>query len=141
MSPTPTAKPLTKSRDFIGKETNFRNLINSTKKMTMLISLASEINSLSHQLDRISERNRHYRDFTLNSLTFAIREVIACLSVYRTYNDASTGTVAEGSKYIKAAVEEAKRRNPRTARASSTSSRKRSCSATCNISTSRTGDK
>jgi (1->4)-alpha-D-glucan 1-alpha-D-glucosylmutase len=105
-------------RDFIGKETNFRNLINSTKKMTMLISLASEINSLSHQLDRISERNRHYRDFTLNSLTFAIREVVACLSVYRTYNDASTGTVAErDQKYIKAAVEEAKRRNPRTARA------------------------
>ena len=105
-------------RDFIGKETNFRNLINSTKKMTMLISLASEINSLSHELDRISERNRHYRDFTLNSLTFAIREVIACLSVYRTYNDASTGTVAErDQKYIEAAVEEAKKRNPRTARA------------------------
>src|SRR5262245_6843716 len=105
-------------RDFIGKETNFRNLINSTKKMTMLISLASEINSLSHELDRISERNRHYRDITLNSLTFAIREVIACLSVYRTNNDASTGTVAErDQKYIKAAVEEAKKRNPRTARA------------------------
>jgi (1->4)-alpha-D-glucan 1-alpha-D-glucosylmutase len=105
-------------RDFIGKETNFPNLINSTKKMTMLISLASEINSLSHQLDRISERNRHYRDFTLNSLTFAIREVIACLSVYRTYNDASTGRVAErDQKYIAAAVEEAKKRNPRTARA------------------------
>ena len=105
-------------RDFVGKETNFRNLINSTKKMTMLISLASEINSLSHELDRISERNRHYRDFTLNSLTFAIREVIACLSVYRTYNDASTGTVAErDQKYIEAAVEEAKKRNPRTARA------------------------
>ena len=105
-------------RDFIGKELNFRNLINSTKKMTMLISLASEINSLSHQLDRISERNRHYRDFTLNSLTFAIREVVACLSVYRTYSDASTGTVADrDQKYIKAAVEEAKKRNPRTARA------------------------
>jgi (1->4)-alpha-D-glucan 1-alpha-D-glucosylmutase len=104
-------------RDFIGREINFRNLINSTKKMTMLVSLASEINSLSHQLDRISERNRHYRDFTLNSLTFAIREVVACLSVYRTYNDASTGMVAErDQKYIVAAVEEAKRRNPRTAR-------------------------
>ena len=67
-------------RDFIGKETNFRNLINSTKKMTMLISLASEINSLSHELDRISESNRHYRDFTLNSLTFPIPELIPSLS-------------------------------------------------------------
>jgi (1->4)-alpha-D-glucan 1-alpha-D-glucosylmutase len=105
-------------RDFIGRKIDFRNLINSTKKMTMLISLASEINSLSHQLDRISERNRHYRDFTLNSLTFAIREVIACLSVYRTYNNATTGAVAEhDQKYIAAAVGEAKKRNPRTARA------------------------
>ncbi|HSF59576.1 MAG TPA: malto-oligosyltrehalose synthase, partial [Candidatus Binatia bacterium] len=105
-------------RDFIGRKIDFRNLINSTKKMIMLISLASEINSLSHQLDRISERNRHYRDFTLNSLTFAIREVIACLSVYRTYNNATTGAVSErDQKYIAAAVEEAKKRNPRTARA------------------------
>jgi (1->4)-alpha-D-glucan 1-alpha-D-glucosylmutase len=105
-------------RDFIGRKIDFRNLINSTKKMTMLISLASEVNSLSYQLDRISERNRHYRDFTLNSLTFAIREVIACLSVYRTYNNATTGAVSErDQKYITAAVEEAKKRNPRTARA------------------------
>jgi len=105
-------------RDFIGRKIDFRNLINSTKKMIMLISLASEINSLSHQLDRISERNRHYRDFTLNSLTFAIREVIACLAVYRTYNNATTGAVSErDQKYIAAAVAEAKRRNPRTARA------------------------
>jgi (1->4)-alpha-D-glucan 1-alpha-D-glucosylmutase len=105
-------------RDFIGRKIDFRNLINSTKKMTMLISLASEVNSLSHQLDRISERNRHYRDFTLNSLTFAIREVIACLSVYRTYNNPTTGAVSErDQKYITAAVEEAKKRNPRTARA------------------------
>ena len=105
-------------RDFIGRKIDFRNLKNSTKKMIMLISLASEINSLSHELDRISERNRHYRDFTLNSLTFAIREVIACLSVYRTYSDATTGAVSErDQKYIEAAVEEAKKRNPRTARA------------------------
>jgi (1->4)-alpha-D-glucan 1-alpha-D-glucosylmutase len=105
-------------RDFIGRKIDFRNLINSTKKMTMLISLASEVNSLSHQLDRISESNRHYRDFTLNTLTFAIREVIACLSVYRTYNNATTGAVSErDQKYVEAAVGEAKKRNPRTARA------------------------
>ena len=59
---------------------------NSTKKMIMLVSLASEINALAHQLERIADRaNRRYRDFTLNSLTFALREVIASLPVYRTY--------------------------------------------------------
>jgi (1->4)-alpha-D-glucan 1-alpha-D-glucosylmutase len=104
--------------DFIGAKSSYRELMNSRKKMIMLVSLASEINALSHRLDDISERNRHYRDFTLNSLTFAIREVIACLSVYRTYADGAKGEVSERDRrYIEAAVEEAKKRNPRTARA------------------------
>lgn len=104
--------------DFTGLKTSYHDLVNSQKKMIMLVSLASEINALSHRLDAISERNRHYRDFTLNSLTFAIREVIACLSVYRTYADGAKGVVSESDRmYIEAAVAEAKRRNPRTARA------------------------
>jgi (1->4)-alpha-D-glucan 1-alpha-D-glucosylmutase len=101
---------------FTGLKTNYRDLVNSSKKMIMLVSMASEINALSHELDRISERNRHYRDFTLNSLTFAIREVIACLTIYRTYTNALTGAVSKrDEKYVEAAVEEAKKRNPRTA--------------------------
>jgi (1->4)-alpha-D-glucan 1-alpha-D-glucosylmutase len=105
-------------RDFIGAKISYRELVNSRKKMIMLISLASEINALSHRLDDISERNRHYRDFTLNGLTFAMREVIACLSVYRTYTNEGNGEVSERDhRYIDAAVAEAKRRNPRTARA------------------------
>ncbi|MCA1724657.1 MAG: malto-oligosyltrehalose synthase, partial [Thermomicrobia bacterium] len=101
---------------FTGNQTAFANLTNSTKKMIMLISLASEINALAYQLERISERNRAYRDFTLNSLTFALREVIACLPVYRTYTTDATATVAHhDAQYVEAAVAEAKRRNPRTA--------------------------
>jgi (1->4)-alpha-D-glucan 1-alpha-D-glucosylmutase len=104
--------------DFTGVKSSYRDLVNSCKKMIMLVSLASEINALSHRLDNISERNRHYRDFTLNGLTFAIREVIACLSVYRTYADGVKGEVSERDRtYIDAAVTQAKRRNPRTARA------------------------
>lgn len=102
---------------FIGSQIHFGNLVNSSKKMILLISMASEINALSHQLERISEKNRLYRDFTLNSLTFAMREVIACLPVYRTYIT-EPGSVSERDQaYIEAAVEEAKRRNPRTAEA------------------------
>ncbi|MBI1997917.1 MAG: malto-oligosyltrehalose synthase [Deltaproteobacteria bacterium] len=105
-------------RDFTGMKDSYRDSVNSRKKMIMLVSLASEINALSHRLDDISERNRHYRDFTLISLTFAIREVIACLSVYRTYADGTKGEMSEQDRrYIDAAVAEAKRRNPRTARA------------------------
>jgi (1->4)-alpha-D-glucan 1-alpha-D-glucosylmutase len=93
------------------------NLINSTKKMIMLVSMAGEINALSYLLDRISEKNRSYRDFTLNSLTFAIREVIACLPVYRTYIDSRKSPSERDRAYVEAAVAEARRRNPRTAQA------------------------
>ena len=100
---------------FIGTQIHFGNLVNSSKKMIMLVSMASEINALSHQLERISEKNRLYRDFTLNSLTFILREVIACLAVYRTYITSQVAVTPRDQAYIEAAVEEAKRRNPRTA--------------------------
>jgi (1->4)-alpha-D-glucan 1-alpha-D-glucosylmutase len=102
---------------FLGSPIHFRNLVNSTKKTIMLVSLASEIHVLSHRLDRISEKNRWYRDFTLNSLIFAIREVIAALPVYRTYITGPGQVTDRDRQYIEAAVAEAKRRNPRTARA------------------------
>jgi (1->4)-alpha-D-glucan 1-alpha-D-glucosylmutase len=96
---------------------DFGQMVNSTKKMIMLVAMASEINALGHQLDRIAERNRRYRDFTLNSLTFALREVIACLRVYRTYITGPEAIAPRDRQFLEAAVEEAKRRNPRTAEA------------------------
>ncbi|GIV88759.1 MAG: maltooligosyl trehalose synthase [Chloroflexus sp.] len=100
---------------FAGPQPTFANLVNSKKKEIMLVSLASEVNTLSHLLDRLAERTRRYRDFTLNSLTFAIREVIAGMPVYRTYIS-SDGVVSQRDEQaIRVAVREAKRRNPRTA--------------------------
>src|SRR5262249_38857412 len=100
---------------FTGKTLDFRVLANITKKMIMHVSMASEINSLAHQLDRLSERNRRYRDFTLNSLTFVIREILACLPVYRTYVTGPGSVTARDRAFIEAAVEQAKQTNPRTA--------------------------
>src|SRR5262249_4797713 len=100
---------------FTGALADFNQMVVSAKKMTMLVSMASEINALAHQLDRIAERNRCCRDFTLNSLTFALREVIACLPVYRTYLPGPEGVAAQDRLVVEAAVEEAKRRTPRTA--------------------------
>ena len=104
-------------RSFTGASTAYDQLVNSAKKMTMLVSMASEINALGHQLDRIAERNRRCRDFTLNSLTFALREVIACLPVYRTYLTGPDSVGEQDRQVIEKAVAEAKRRNPRTAEA------------------------
>ena len=40
---------------------------------------------LAHQLDRLARLDRRSRDFTLNGLRHALREVIACFPVYRSY--------------------------------------------------------
>jgi len=100
--------------DFIGLRLDYDNLVNSSKKMTMLISLASEIYALSHQLERIAKKNRSYRDFTINSLTFAVREIIAALKIYRTYMGGPESVVKRDRAYIEGAAAEARKRNPRT---------------------------
>ncbi|MGH7317080.1 MAG: malto-oligosyltrehalose synthase, partial [Candidatus Rokuibacteriota bacterium] len=85
----------------------------AAKRLIMQVSMASEINQLGYHLDSMSERNRLSRDFTLNSLVSAIREVVAAFSVYRTYvGDDGREPSARDRAYIEEAVAEAKRRNP-----------------------------
>ncbi|MGE3805457.1 MAG: malto-oligosyltrehalose synthase, partial [Gemmataceae bacterium] len=102
-------------KQFVGTKLDFHTLIRNTKKMIMLVTMASEINALSHQLDRIAERNRRFRDFTLNSLTFAIREIIASMRVYRTYITGPNNVSLRDRLFVESAVAEAKKLNPRTA--------------------------
>ena len=73
--------------------------------------MASELNVLAHALNRISERDRRYRDFTLNSCRAVLREVIACFPVYRTYVSAR-GVSAFDREAVGAAIRHARRRNP-----------------------------
>lgn len=98
---------------FTGGGHSFGDVVNGAKKTIMLVSLASEVASLSHKLERITERNRRYRDFTLNSVALAVTEIIACLPVYRTYIVGATEQVARRDQtYVEAAVADARRRNP-----------------------------
>lgn len=98
---------------FSGLTTKFADLANQTKDMIMRVALASEVTILAHQLDKINEKNRRYRDFTLNSVTAAIREVLACLPIYRTYITPPKPVSPRDQHFIEAAVTEAGRRNPR----------------------------
>ncbi len=98
---------------FIGMEKTFEELAYQCKRLIMNVSMASELNVLGHQLNRLSERDRRSRDYTLNSLTHAIREIIACFPVYRTYITASPeGILDRDRAFIRQAVAKAKRRNP-----------------------------
>ena len=98
---------------FVNNEEPFEALAYRCKQLIMNVAMASELNVLGHQLDRLSERDRRSQDYTLNSLTHAIREIIACFPVYRTYITASPeGILDRDRAFIRLAVEKAKRRNP-----------------------------
>ncbi len=97
---------------FIGAEVDFEELVYQKKKLILYSALASEMNLLARQLNRISEGNRWTRDFTLYALRAGLIELVACFPVYRTYI-ADEGRVDERDRrYILQAVAGAKRRNP-----------------------------
>ena len=64
---------------------HFGHLVYAKKRLVMRLSLANDINVLGNMVDRLSEKNRWFRDFTLDALARAVRETIACFPVYRTY--------------------------------------------------------
>lgn len=99
---------------FVGGSIDFTQLVVNCQKIIMLMSMAAEVNALSHELDRISERNRRYRDFTLNSLTVAVREIIAAMFIYRTYITGNSPPSLRDRMFVEQAVEDAKDRNPGT---------------------------
>jgi (1->4)-alpha-D-glucan 1-alpha-D-glucosylmutase len=100
-------------KTFTGMRLPFDEMVYEKKKLIMGASMASEINVLGHQLNRLSEKDRRTRDFTLNSLTHAIREIIACFPVYRTYVTPDSEPVTDPDQaFIRLAVTKAKRRHP-----------------------------
>src|SRR5262249_60125922 len=71
---------------------SFTEIVYQSKRLIMETSMAAELSMLGHRLDRVSEKHRSSRDFTLASLTPRLREIIARFPVYRTYlGDISNG--------------------------------------------------
>jgi (1->4)-alpha-D-glucan 1-alpha-D-glucosylmutase len=105
--------PLTRIYEkFTGNNVPFADLIYQSKRLILRVSMSSELNVLARRLDRICQQHRHTRDFTLDSLRFALREVISCFPVYRTYiRSEQTQVDSEDHRHIELAIEEAKRRN------------------------------
>jgi (1->4)-alpha-D-glucan 1-alpha-D-glucosylmutase len=100
-------------RRFARERIPFADLAYRSKKQILHETLSGDINSLGHQLNRFSERNRHFRDFTLYSLISTLKEVIACFPVYRTYVTSSDPISDHDCRYITDAIRCAKHRAPR----------------------------
>jgi (1->4)-alpha-D-glucan 1-alpha-D-glucosylmutase len=96
-----------------GRQEAFEEVVYHSKRTIMLTAMASELNVLADALNRVSERDRRHRDFTLSSCRKVLREVIACFPVYRTYICAR-GVDAFDRAAVQEAIRHARRRNPLT---------------------------
>ena len=97
---------------FIGHTMHSGHLVYAKKRLVTRIALANEVEVLGTMLDRLSEKNRWYRDFTFEALARAVRETIACFPVYRTYLAPGQPVSEEDRQVIERAIAAAKRRNP-----------------------------
>jgi (1->4)-alpha-D-glucan 1-alpha-D-glucosylmutase len=97
-------------RQFTESNESFEQIAYEGRRLVMRASLAAEIEVLATQLDRIAQLDRHTADFTRASLREAIREVIACFPVYRTYVS-HRGVSDEDRRIVNWAVNVARKRS------------------------------
>lgn len=97
---------------FIRRDDPFSMILYESKRSVLNFSMSSELHMLAWRLNRLAQRNRWSRDLTFTSLVRALREVIACFPVYRTYirpSDVTPGD--EDIRRIMMAIRLAKIRN------------------------------
>ncbi|OGW60094.1 MAG: 4-alpha-glucanotransferase [Nitrospirae bacterium RBG_16_64_22] len=94
---------------FIGRKTDFEEILYRAKKLIMKVAMGSELGVLANQLSRIAEADRRTRDFTRTALRSAIMELVACFPVYRTY--VADEPSQDDRRHVEWAVSVAKKRS------------------------------
>src|SRR5262245_8321587 len=97
-------------RQFTEGDASFEQIAYDSKRLVMRSSLAAEIEVLATQLDRIAQLDRRTADFTRAAIREAIRELIACFPVYRTYVS-HRGVSDEDRRIVNWAVNVARKRS------------------------------
>jgi (1->4)-alpha-D-glucan 1-alpha-D-glucosylmutase len=97
-------------RRFAPGAASFEDEVYACKKHVMNFLLEGELQVLAHALDRLSEAHWSTRDFTGTSLREALKEVVACFPVYRTYLR-DEGAAPEDRRDVDWAVAHARRRS------------------------------
>lgn len=96
---------------FSSISSDFTEIVLNSKRLILEIAMSSELQLLAHRLKRLAQRWRHACDFTLNNLVAALREIIVCFPVYRTYVGRH-GVSVRDRGVIERAIRRARRRNP-----------------------------
>jgi len=103
-------KPLTDFyTEFTGESSDYREVVRSRKEQVLRETLGSDVNQLTALFASVCEAHRRFRDFTRHDIHQAIRVLISCFPIYRTYVVAETGHVEpDDVRYINEAVDDAK---------------------------------
>jgi (1->4)-alpha-D-glucan 1-alpha-D-glucosylmutase len=93
---------------FIGHPMSWEHAVFESKSAILENSFGAELRVLTQKLAEIARANRYTRDFAVSHLGAAVRAVIACFPVYRTY--VTDRASDEDRRYIEWAIAVAKRR-------------------------------
>ena len=98
--------------EFVGDRTSYADWVYRNKCAVLDGSMYSEMFSLANRLDALAQAELSSRDFTRRQLHDALREVIACFPVYRSYVS-SRGVSGQDIVIVEQAVKDAADRNPK----------------------------
>ena len=96
--------------EFVGDSAAFEEMVYECKTLAMDQELASELRVLANEFNKLTETNWLTRDYTLVGLRQAMREIVACFPVYRTYVDRG-GADAEDRRDLDWAIAHGRRRS------------------------------
>jgi (1->4)-alpha-D-glucan 1-alpha-D-glucosylmutase len=97
---------------FTGQKQTMKEMIYQSKQLILTVSMSSELHLLARHLSQLAEQHRWSRDYTLDGLRCALKDVIAYFPVYRTYIRLEDVKVQEEDRhYIQQAIEDAKQHN------------------------------
>jgi (1->4)-alpha-D-glucan 1-alpha-D-glucosylmutase len=94
--------------EFTGERRPFPQVARESKLKILENEMAGELEALARRAARLARRDPTSQDFTQNILRRALKEIIACFPVYRTYVDAS-GSQEADERYIHWAVAQARK--------------------------------
>ncbi|HEX2053290.1 MAG TPA: malto-oligosyltrehalose synthase [Actinomycetota bacterium] len=99
-------------RELTAEEADWEEVVRDRKHQVLREVLTADLARLTGILAGICERHRRYRDYTRFELTQALREVLACFPVYRTYIKPGQTISWQDLRYVVQAVEAAEDRRP-----------------------------
>ena len=99
-------------RGFTGLSTPFADIVRDCKVRIMENEMASELNVLGRDAGRLARQNPMTADFTRNILQRAIKQIVACFPVYRTYIDMDGAQGEADRRDLDWAMTQARRGDP-----------------------------